>query len=46
VISGARLTCDAFIEIDVEKAMEDGIEFYRSDNGVILSSGFNGVIYK
>lgn len=44
VISGARNNCDVFIEIDMKKAMNDGIKFYRSKNGVILSEGINGVI--
>ncbi|KAJ2785379.1 tRNA 2'-phosphotransferase 1 [Coemansia javaensis] len=39
VISGMRSTADVFIYIDRHKAMADGIEFYRSDNGVILSTG-------
>ena len=44
VISGMRTTCDMFIEIDIEKAMKDGIEFFESKNKVVLSSGINGVI--
>ena len=39
VISGMRSTCHLAIFIDVEKAMKDGIEFYRSENDVILSPG-------
>ncbi|KAI9500011.1 Protein transport protein Sec24B [Coemansia spiralis] len=39
VISGMRASSDAFIWIDGPKAMEDGIEFYLSENGVILSEG-------
>ena len=38
-ISGFRGSSDAFIHIDMEKAMLNGIEFYISDNGVILSTG-------
>jgi 2'-phosphotransferase len=44
VISGARSSADVFIIIDMEKALSDGIEFYRSTNGVILSSGIDGVL--
>lgn len=44
VISGMRTTCSVFIEIDVPLAMHNGIRFYESNNGVILSSGINGVI--
>jgi 2'-phosphotransferase len=36
VISGARNNSEIFIEIDMEKAMKDGIKFYLSSNNVIL----------
>ena len=39
VRSGFRYDCEVLIHIDVEKAMEAGIEFYKSANGVILSPG-------
>ena len=37
----------AFSVIDVKKAMENGIKFYESDNGVILSPGLGekGIIF-
>lgn len=44
VISGMRKTCHIFIEVDIDRAMKDGIKFYISKNNVVLSSGFNGVI--
>lgn len=44
VISGARNSANVFIVIDMEKALSDGIEFYRSANGVILTSGVNGIL--
>lgn len=44
VISGMRATCNAFIDIDMEKAMKDGVEFYLSKNNVILSRGINGLM--
>lgn len=44
VKSGIRKSSHVFIYIDVEKARKDGIEFYRSTNDVILSSGLDGVI--
>lgn len=44
VISGARSDVDVFIELDMDKAMKDGIIFYLSSNGVILSEGKNGII--
>ncbi|CAD8120678.1 unnamed protein product [Paramecium sonneborni] len=44
VISGMRNTCEVIIQVDMEKAMKAGIEFYVSKNGVVLSSGIGGVI--
>ncbi|KAJ1648714.1 hypothetical protein J3B02_005809 [Coemansia erecta] len=46
VISGMRATSNAFIYIDTAKALHDGIEFYLSENNVILSKGLDnsGVI--
>jgi len=44
VISGMRKSCDIFIEIDMKKAMEDGIKFYKSNNGVILTNGINNTL--
>lgn len=44
VISGMRKTAKVMIFIDVSKAMNDGIRFYKSSNGVILSEGINGII--
>ena len=37
--SGFRNTSNVFIHVDMNKAMENGIDFYISDNGVILSEG-------
>lgn len=44
VVSGARPDCNCFIYIDVKKAMDDGMVFWISSNGVILTEGFYGVI--
>ena len=44
VISGARNSANVFIIIDMEKALFDGIEFYRSANRVILTSVMNGIL--
>lgn len=44
VISGARNSANVFIIIDMEKALDDGIEFFRSSNGVILTEGVGGII--
>jgi 2'-phosphotransferase len=45
VISGMRRTCEVFIYVDLEQALADGIEFYESGNGVILSAGIDGVLH-
>ena len=45
VISGMRKNCDLFIQLDMEKAMADGMVFYLSKNNVILTSGFDKVIH-
>lgn len=39
VISGMRKECDLAIFIDVTKALSDGIQFFWSDNGVLLTPG-------
>ena len=39
VISGMRKSVQVKIYLDVEKAMNDGILFYKSSNNVILSPG-------
>jgi 2'-phosphotransferase len=44
VKSGMRKSCTVFIYIDSKKAMQDGIQFFRSANNVILSPGINGWI--
>ena len=50
VISGMRTSSRVVISIDMSKAICDGIPFYRSSNGVILSPGpipieyFNSVV--
>ncbi|CAD6574539.1 MAG: hypothetical protein CYPHOPRED_005450 [Cyphobasidiales sp. Tagirdzhanova-0007] len=44
VTSGMRPTCDLFIFVNAGKAMEDGIVFERSANGVILTKGKSGTL--
>jgi RNA:NAD 2'-phosphotransferase (TPT1/KptA family) len=44
VISGMRMSCEVFIEIDLQTAIADGLKFFLSTNGVVLSSGRDGVI--
>ena len=39
VVSGARSSSDVLIYIDMPLAMSDGIQFFKSSNGVILTRG-------
>lgn len=39
-----RYNVEVIIEVDMKAAMEAGIEFFLSKNGVVLSSGIDGVI--
>ena len=40
-IRGMRFTAELFVYVDVLRAMEDGVVFYRSENDVILAQGFD-----
>ncbi|KAI5066919.1 hypothetical protein GOP47_0017447 [Adiantum capillus-veneris] len=44
VISGMRHTSEVLIYLDAKKALQDGMKLYLSDNGVILTEGFDGVV--
>lgn len=44
VISGMRKNCEIYIYVDGALCSKDAITFYKSDNGVILSSGIDGVL--
>ena len=44
VISGMRQSVQVAIFINMKKAMNAGIKFYLSKNGVILSPGVDGII--
>ncbi|KAI8330344.1 phosphotransferase KptA/Tpt1 [Chlamydoabsidia padenii] len=44
VISGMRSTSQVLIYIDMEKALQDDIRFYRSSNNVILTEGVDGIL--
>eukprot|EP00732_Lithocolla_globosa_P007545 Lithocolla_globosa_v1_NODE_9772_length_670_cov_5.819512.p1 type:complete len:200 gc:universal NODE_9772_length_670_cov_5.819512:613-14(-) len=44
VTSGMRGSANVFIYVDTAKAIVDGMTFFRSANGVILTEGFNGEI--
>ena len=39
VISGMRRSCDIYIYVNVHKCVIDNIPIYKSDNGVLLTSG-------
>jgi 2'-phosphotransferase len=43
-VSGARGQFDVVVYIDVESAMIEGVQFYRSENGVILTRGHDGIL--
>ncbi|KAK6918543.1 Phosphotransferase KptA/Tpt1 [Dillenia turbinata] len=44
VISGMRRDVNVLIFLDVRKALADGMKLYISDNRVILTEGFEGVV--
>ncbi|GJN01025.1 hypothetical protein PR202_ga18259 [Eleusine coracana subsp. coracana] len=43
-VSGIRHDVNIIIHLDVRKALQDGMKFYISDNKVILTEGFDGVV--
>jgi RNA:NAD 2'-phosphotransferase (TPT1/KptA family) len=42
--SGKRNNCNLLVYVDMSEAMKDGITFYESSNGVILTEGIDGII--
>ncbi|KAL6217615.1 hypothetical protein ACLB2K_010832 [Fragaria x ananassa] len=44
VISGMRRDVNILIFLDIRNALAEGIKFYISDNKVILTEGFDGVV--
>ncbi|XP_065859387.1 uncharacterized protein [Euphorbia lathyris] len=44
VISGMRRDVNILIYLDVKKAIQEGMKLYISDNRVILTEGFDGVV--
>ncbi|KAL5728095.1 2'-phosphotransferase [Ranunculus cassubicifolius] len=44
VISGMRRDVNVLIFLNVRKALEDGMKLYISENKVILTEGFDGVV--
>jgi len=45
VISGMRYNCSVLIYLDLEKALQDGVLFFKSENGVVLTEGVKGEGY-
>lgn len=45
VISGMRYSCTVLVYLDLEKALKDGVLFFKSANGVVLTDGINGEGY-
>lgn len=41
VVSGMRKNCQVYIYVNAAKCAQDGISFFQSDNGVLLTSGIN-----
>ncbi|XP_068650846.1 putative tRNA 2'-phosphotransferase isoform X2 [Aristolochia californica] len=44
VISGMRRDVNILIFLDVKKALQEGMKLYISDNKVVLTEGFDGVV--
>ncbi|AQK71872.1 RNA 2'-phosphotransferase Tpt1 / KptA family [Zea mays] len=44
VTSGVRQNVNILIHLDVSKALKGGMKLYISDNKVILTEGFDGVV--
>lgn len=42
--SGKRRNCNLMVFVDMDCAMADGMVFYESANGVVLTEGFDGII--
>jgi 2'-phosphotransferase len=42
--SGKRNNCNLIVYVNMDDAMKDGIIFYESVNGVILTEGIDGII--
>ena len=44
VISGMRASCQVLVYVDVHAAIQAGMRFFESANGVLLTDGFGGVV--
>ena len=43
VVSGMRRNTEVYVWVNVHAAMDSGIRFFESENGVILCEGFDGL---
>eukprot|EP00747_Dinoflagellata_sp_TGD_P215188 gnl/TRDRNA2_/TRDRNA2_87908_c0_seq1.p1 gnl/TRDRNA2_/TRDRNA2_87908_c0~~gnl/TRDRNA2_/TRDRNA2_87908_c0_seq1.p1 ORF type:complete len:373 (+),score=54.72 gnl/TRDRNA2_/TRDRNA2_87908_c0_seq1:86-1120(+) len=43
-VSGMRSNCEVAIHLDLPRALADGVPFFASKNGVIVSPGVDGVV--
>jgi 2'-phosphotransferase len=46
VISGMRHSCTVLIYLDTAKALDVGVKFFKSENGVVLTEGIDGHLPK
>ena len=44
VVSGMRATCELLVWVNVARAREAGMAFVESENGVVLTDGFDGTV--
>ena len=44
VVSGMRKNTEVYVWVNVHAAMDSGIAFFESENGVILCHGFDGLL--
>ena len=44
VVSGMRKNTEVYVWVNVHAAMDSGIRFFESENGVILCEGFDGLL--
>jgi hypothetical protein len=44
VVSGMRTNTEVYVWVNVHAAMDSGIRFFESENGVLLCEGFDGLV--
>jgi 2'-phosphotransferase len=45
VISGMRQSCTVLIYVNLQQALDSGVEFFKSENGVVLTAGVDNKGY-